>query len=300
MDSPLSSGTPSKETLASGSRLGHYEIKSRLGAGGMGEVYLAEDMRLGRRVAIKILPAETISDEHARKRLVREARAAATLDHPHICSVYEVGEANGRSFIAMQYIEGETLDLKLKQKPLELKDSLAIASQVADALAEAHTHGIIHRDVKPSNIIITARGQAKVMDFGLAKVMQESGRIDTEAETQTMLTAPDVILGTIPYMSPEQVKAEKLDARTDIFSFGVVLYEMLCGRHPFASEGAAATAAAILTREPSPVVRFSPAAPEELQRIVRKCLEKDRERRYQPMRDVATDLHNVQRDDALL
>src|SRR3989442_2272086 len=183
MDSPLSSGTPSKETLASGSRLGHYEIRSRLGAGGMGEVYLAEDMRLGRRVAIKILPAETISDEHARKRLVREARAAATLDHPHICSVYEVGEANGRSFIAMQYIEGETLDLKLKQKPLELKDSLAIASQVADALAEAHTHGIIHRDVKPSNIIITARGQAKVMDFGLAKVMQQSELVASEAET---------------------------------------------------------------------------------------------------------------------
>src|SRR6266542_3530717 len=203
-----------------------------LGAGGMGEVYLAEDTQLGRRVALKLLPTQTISDEHARKRLVREARASATLDHPNICSVYEVGEADGRSFIAMQFVEGETLDIRMKRKPFALSESLAIGTQVADALAEAHAHGIIHRDIKPSNIIIAARGQAKVMDFGLAKVVQESGRIGTEAETQTMLTAPDMILGTIPYMSPEQVKAEKLDARTDIFSFGVVLYEMLCGRQP--------------------------------------------------------------------
>ena len=266
----------------------------------MGEVYLAEDTQLGRRVAIKLLPPETLSDEQARRRLVREAQAAAKLDHPNICAIYEVGEEDGRSFIAMQYVEGETLDARMKRKPLDLAESLAISAQVADALAEAHAHGIMHRDIKPSNIIIAARGQAKVMDFGLAKVVQESGRIDTEAETQTMLTAPDMILGTVPYMSPEQVKGEKLDARTDIFSFGVVLYEMLCGRQPFASESAAATASAILTREPSPVVRFAPAAPEELQRIVRKGLEKDRERRYQTMRDVATDLHNLQWDHELL
>src|SRR3989454_8650121 len=294
MDSPLSSGTPSKETLASGSRLGHYEIKSRLGAGGMGEVYLAEDMRLGRRVAIKILPAETISDEHARKRLVREARAAATLDHPHICSVYEVGEANGRSFIAMQYIEGETLDLKLKQKPLELKESLAIASQIADALAEAHAHGIIHRDIKPSNIIITARGQAKVMDFGLARVI--AGAVESEAETQSLLTTPGTILGTVPYMSPEQVRDEVLDGRSDIFSFGVVLYEMLSGHQPFAAESPAATLSAILTRDPLPLARYSDGVPTELERIVRKCLGKDRERRYQTIRDVAIDLENVRRE----
>src|SRR5437870_5879041 len=264
-------------TISAGTRLGRYEIRAQIGEGGMGEVYLAEDTQLGRRVAIKLLPPETLSDEKARRRLVREAQAAAKLDHPNICAIYEVGEEDGRSFIAMQYVEGETLDARMKRKPLDLAESLAISAQVADALAEAHAHAIIHRDIKPSNIIIAARGQAKVMDFGLAKVVQESGRIDTEAETQTMLTAPDVILGTIPYMSPEQVKAEKLDARTDIFSFGVILYEMLCGRQPFASESAAATASAILTREPSPVVRFAPAAPEELQRIVRKCLEKDRE-----------------------
>src|SRR3989454_3493698 len=291
MDSPLSSGTPSKETLASGSRLGHYEIKSRLGAGGMGEVYLAEDMRLGRRVAIKILPAETISDEHARKRLVREARAAATLDHPHICSVYEVGEANGRSFIAMQYIEGETLDLKLKQKPLELKESLAIASQIADALAEAHAHGIIHRDIKPSNIIITARGQAKVMDFGLARVI--AGAVESEAETQSLLTTPGTIVGTMPYMSPEQVRGEVLDGRSDIFSFGVMLYEMLSARQPFASESAAATISAILTHEPPPLARYAREIPAELQNIISKALRKDREERFQVVKDMLIDLKNL-------
>src|SRR2546426_4778825 len=294
MDSPLSSGTPSKETLASGSRLGHYRILQKLGAGGMGEVYLARDTQLGRQVAIKILPAETISDEHARKRLVREARAAATLDHPHICSVYEVGEANGRSFIAMQYIEGETLDLKLKQKPLELKESLAIASQIADALAEAHAHGIIHRDIKPSNIMITSRGQAKVMDFGLARVI--AGAVESEAETQSLLTTPGTIMGTMPYMSPEQVRGEVLDGRSDIFSFGVVLYELLSGRQPFASSSAAATILAILNEEPPTLLRYAPDLPEALQRITRKCLEKDRERRYQTMRDVAIDLDNCRRE----
>ncbi len=274
--------------------ISHYRILQKLGAGGMGEVYLAEDTQLGRRVAIKLLPTETISDEHARKRLVREARAAAMLDHPNICSVYEVGEADGRSFIAMQYIEGETLDAKLKRKPLELKESLKIASQVADALAEAHAQGIIHRDIKPQNIMITARGQVKVMDFGLASVI--AGATDSAAETQSMLTTPGSVIGTVPYMSPEQVRGEVLDGRSDIFSFGVVFYEMLSGRQPFASESAAATASAILTHEPPPLARFAPDVPEELQRIVRKCLEKDRERRYQSARDLSIDLLNLQRD----
>jgi TolB-like protein/Tfp pilus assembly protein PilF/predicted Ser/Thr protein kinase len=273
--------------------ISHYRIIKQLGAGGMGEVYLAEDTQLGRPVAIKLLLAETISDEHAKKRLVREARAAATLDHPNICSVYEVGEADGRSFIAMQYIEGETLDARIKRQPLELKGSLHIASQVADALAEAHAHGIIHRDIKPSNIIITARGQAKVMDFGLAKAV---GAVESEAKTQSLLTTPGTVIGTVPYMSPEQLRGENLDARTDIFSFGVVLYEMLSGRQPFASESAAATASAILTHEPPPLARYALNVPDELQRIVRKCLEKDRERRCQTMRDVALDLENVLRE----
>ncbi|MGI9069590.1 MAG: protein kinase domain-containing protein [Pyrinomonadaceae bacterium] len=283
-------------TIAMGTKLGRYEIRSKIGEGGMGEVYLAEDTQLGRRVAIKLLPPQTTSDEHARKRLVREARAVATLDHPNICSVYEVGEADGRSFIAMQYIEGETLDTKLKRKSLDLKESLAIASQIADALAEAHTHGIIHRDIKPSNVIVTLRGQAKVMDFGLAKVIQQAQAIEREADTETLLSTPGAIMGTVPYMSPEQVRGESLDARSDIFSFGVVLYEMLSGQQPFASKSSAATASAVLTHEPPPLARYCANVPEELQRIVRKCLEKDRERRCQTMRDVALDLENVLRE----
>src|SRR5882724_12165377 len=281
-------------TIKPGTKLSRYEIRSKIGEGGMGEVYLAEDKQLGRRVAIKLLPPATISDEDARKRLVREARAAATLDHPNICSIYEVGEADGRSFIAMQYIEGETLDARLKGKPLELKQSLTLASQVADALAEAHAHGIIHRDIKPGNIMVISRGQAKVMDFGLARVI--AGAVESEAETQSMLSMPGMILGTIPYMSPEQVRGEVLDGRSDIFSFGVVLYEMLSGHQPFASGSAAATISAILNEEPPTLLRYAPHLPEELQRIARKCLEKDRERRYQTMRDVALDLDNSRRE----
>ncbi len=290
MSSDLPPGTP----------LGRYQIRSRLGKGGMGEVYLADDTQLGRLVAIKLLPPETTSDEHARKRLVREARALATLDHPNICSVYEVGEADCRSFIAMQYIEGETLDLRLKRKPVELKETLTIATHIADALTEAHTHGIIHRDIKPSNVIITSRGQAKVMDFGLAKVIQQAHAIESEAETEALLSTFGAILGTVPYMSPEQVRSEALDARSDIFSLGVVLYEMLSGRQPFARQSAASTVSAILTHEPPPLARYALNVPEELQRIVRKCLEKDRERRCQTMRDVALDLENVLRQNESL
>jgi TolB-like protein/cytochrome c-type biogenesis protein CcmH/NrfG len=282
--------------VAAGTRLGRYEIRSQIGAGGMGEVYLGEDTQLGRRVAIKLLPTEIVSDEQARKRLVREARAAATLDHPNICSIYEVGEEDGLSFIVMQYLEGETLDVRMKRKSLDLSESLSIATQVADALAEAHTHGIVHRDIKPQNIIITPRGQAKVMDFGLAKAMPPTGVVDTEANTRSLLTTPGVVLGTVPYMSPEQVRGERIDARSDIFSFGVVLYEMLSGRQPFANDSAAATASAILTHEPLPLARYCTDVPDELQRIVRKCLEKDRERRYQTMRDVAIDLDNCRRE----
>src|SRR5437667_1056730 len=281
-------------TIAAGIKLGRYEIRAQIGEGGMGEVYLAEDTQLGRRVAIKLLPPETLSDEKARRRLVREARAAAKLDHPNICAIHEVGEEDGRSFIAMQYVEGGTLDARIKSKPLELKESLTIAAQIADALAEAHSHGIVHRDIKPSNIMITSRGQAKVMDFGLARVI--AGAVESEAETQSLLTTPGTILGTMPYMSPEQVRGEVLDARSDIFSFGVVLYEMLSGRQPFASESAAATISAILNEEPPTLLRYAPDLPEELQRIARKCLEKDRERRYQTMRDVAIELDNCWRE----
>jgi serine/threonine protein kinase/TolB-like protein len=287
-------------TIAAGTILGRYDIRSKIGEGGMGEVYLAEDIKLHRRVAIKFLPADSIASEEANQRLLREAQAAARLDHPNICAVHEVGEENGRNFIVMPYVEGETLNVRMKRKPLGLSESLAIASQVADALAEAHQHGIVHRDIKPSNIIITPRGQAKVMDFGLAKWSGGSPanvlKLDGEASTQALLTSPGTVIGTVPYMSPEQVQGQPLDARTDIFSFGVVLYEMLTGQQLFVAESGAASISAILTKDPPPLNRYIQQSPDELQRIVRKCLEKDPARRYQTMRDVATDLDNYGRD----
>jgi formylglycine-generating enzyme required for sulfatase activity len=280
-------------SLAAGMRLGRYEIRSPLGAGGMAEVYLAEDLQLGRRVAIKVLPPETTSNEHARKRLIREARAAATLDHPHICPVYEVGEADGHRFIAMQYVPGETLDVRLTRTPLELKDALTIGSEVADALAEAHERGIIHRDIKPSNVMITPRGQAIVLDFGLAKLMQEREHGLDEAETASLLTGPGALMGTVPYMSPEQVRGDALDGRSDIFSLGVMLYEMLSGQRPFADKSSAAIASAILTREPQPLARFAPGIPAELERIVGKTLRKNPNERYQTAKDLLIDLRTL-------
>ncbi|MEK6323141.1 MAG: protein kinase [Acidobacteriota bacterium] len=274
----------------------HYRILHQLGAGGMGEVYLAEDTKLDRKVAIKFLPPESTADEHAKKRLVREAQAAAKLDHPNICSIYEIGEADGRSFIVMQYVEGETLANLIQRKPLDLRESLDIAVQIAGALAEAHSRGIVHRDIKPQNVMITARGQVKVLDFGLAKIVQQRSMVESKAETQSLLTEPGLIIGTVPYMSPEQIRGEVLDARTDIFSFGAVMYEVVTGRQPFSAESAAATILAILAKEPPALSRYVNNVPEELKRIVRKCLEKDRGRRYPAARDLAIDLENCSRE----
>ncbi|MFY9608028.1 MAG: protein kinase [Blastocatellia bacterium] len=276
--------------------ISHYRILQKLGAGGMGEVYLAEDTQLDRRVAIKFLRPESTADEQAKKRLVREARAAAKLDHPNICSIYEVAEEDGRSFIVMQYVEGETLASRMRNKPLELDECLGIAAQLSDALAEAHSHGIIHRDIKPANILLTARHQAKVMDFGLAKVVKERLLTDTTAETESLLTEPGAIIGTVPYMSPEQVRGEDLDARSDIFSFGAVLYEMITGHRPFAAESAAMTISAIVTREPAPLARYSNAVPRQLERIVNKALRKDRQERYQTARDLLIDLKSLKHE----
>lgn len=276
-----------------GQTVNHYRILQQLGMGGMGEVYLAEDTQLGRKVALKFLPADLVADEHAKKRLLREAQAAAKLDHENICSIYEVGEEDGRTFIVMQYVEGQTLASRIQREPMELKESLDIAVQVADALVEAHSHGIIHRDVKPKNIMLTARNQAKVMDFGLAKAVKERSALESEAETQSLLTEPGAIVGTVPYMSPEQVRGESLDARSDIFSFGAVLYEIVSGHQPFASQSPAATFSSILTRDPPPLARYSRETPPELERIVAKALRKDREERYQTVKDMALDLKEL-------
>lgn len=276
----------------------HYRIIKKLGAGGMGEVYLAEDTLLNRKVAIKFLPAESSNNVSAKLRLIREAKSAATLDHPNICAIHEVNEEGGRSFIVMQYVEGETLDCKIKTQSLDVSEVLTFGVQIADAIAEAHSRGIIHRDIKPQNIIITARGQAKVMDFGLAKEIRQTAPLDSEAKTVDVLTTPGMVVGTVPYMSPEQVRGEGADARSDIFSFGTLLYEMLSGRNPFTAENPASTISAILTKEPQPLARYAPNLSIELERIVRKCLEKNRERRYQTMRDLVIDLGNVRREDS--
>jgi eukaryotic-like serine/threonine-protein kinase len=273
-----------------------YRIINKLGSGGMGEVYLAEDTTLHRKVAIKFLPTQSAADERARKRLLREAQAAATLDHPNICSIYEVSHEADQSFIVMQYLEGETLCSKIHRGRLPLKESLGFAVQIADALAEAHAHGIIHRDIKPQNVMCTPRGEAKVMDFGLAKIASddEVGSA-SEANTKSLLTEPGSVMGTLIYMSPEQVKGEDLDVRSDLFSLGSLLYEMFTGKQPFASTNSAGTISAILTQHPAPLTRYSDV-PAELQRIVWKCLEKDRERRYSSARDLLVDLRNLKSD----
>jgi eukaryotic-like serine/threonine-protein kinase len=277
-----------------GSTVSKYRILAKLGRGGMGEVYLAEDEQLGRKVAIKFLPADVATDERAKQRQIREARTAATLDHPNICSIYEVGQDAEHSFIVLQYIEGETLAARLKSQLPDLPEALAIAAQVADALNEAHARGIIHRDIKPENIMLTARAQVKVLDFGLAKLMNDSG--DTGG-TATMLSVPGMVMGTVPYMSPEQVRGEELDCRSDIFSFGIVLYELLSGRRPFEAKSTAEIMSAILTANPPPIERPSPGHTDgAAERLIRKCLEKDPSLRYQTMGDLIPDLQQIRRD----
>ena len=276
-----------------GQTIGHYHLLRKLGAGGMGEVYLAQDASLGRKVAIKFLTHDSVANQQAKKRLIREAHAAATLDHPNVCTIHEVNEEGDHSFIVMQYLEGETLASRIRERPLDVSECLQIAAQVADALAEAHSYGIIHRDIKPQNIMLTARNQAKVMDFGLAKLVRVPQITESNEETESMLTGPGTVVGTLPYLSPEQARGEPIDARSDIFSLGVVIYEMLIGRHPFKSHTNAATMSMILTHEPPPLSRFLPEIPEELQRIVSKALCKDQERRYQVMRELQIDLSNL-------
>jgi len=284
-----------ESTFLIGQTISHYRIVEKLGGGGMGVVYLAEDTRLDRKVAIKFLPAEVATDERAKQRLLREAKTAATLDHPNICAIYEVGEEDSHSFIVLQYIEGETLAARLKRHLPDLREALAIATQVADALNEAHGRGIIHRDIKPENIMLTTRNQVKVLDFGLAKVVRDSSVMG--ADTASMLSIPGMVMGTVPYMSPEQVRGEELDCRSDIFSFGTVLYELLSGRRPFEAKSSAEVISAILTTEPPPISRTSLGDSDSgEEQLIRKCLEKNAALRYQTMGDLIPDLQQIRRE----
>jgi serine/threonine protein kinase/Flp pilus assembly protein TadD len=276
--------------------ISHYRIVSRLGAGGMGEVYLAEDLTLDRKVAIKVLPADVAADAERKRRFVREAKAASALSHPNICVIHEVGETEGgQLFIVMEHVEGETLQRKIGQRPLETGELVRIALQAADAMEAAHAKGITHRDLKPSNLIVTARGQLKVLDFGLAKVASPPASGGTDQLTASK-TDPAVVMGTVQYMSPEQALGRDVDPRSDVFSLGVVLYEMATGRLPFAGVTTTQTIEQIAHAQPEAIGRFNYDLPGEFERIVRKCLEKDRERRYQSARDLMVDLQNLQRD----
>jgi two-component system LytT family response regulator len=277
--------------------LAHYRILSLLGKGGMGEVFLAEDTRLHRKVALKVLLPEVAEDTEKLARFVQEARAASALSHPNAAHIYEIGEANGRHFLAMEYIEGQTLETKLSAEPLPIADLVAIAAQVADALDAAHARGIVHRDIKPANLMIDPRGHVKVLDFGLAKILPVSGtEIPSSSQLATQfLTSGGVVLGTVSYMSPEQALGRDVDHRTDLFSLGVVLYQMASGKLPFAGSSAQETLARILQSPPDALARLNYELPEEFERIVKKCLEKDRERRYQSARELLVDLRNLER-----
>src|SRR5262245_34464090 len=276
------------------SRIGEYPVLARLGAGGMGEVFLAEDERLTRKVAIKRLLPASASDTHACRRLLTEARAAARLDHPNICAIYEVGEDAGAPFIVMPVVDGQTLAARLMSGPLPIADAVSIAAQVADALAAAHAQGILHRDIKPPNLMIDTRGQVRVMDFGVARI-EETDEDRASTRTVSHLTAPGTTVGTVAYMSPEQARGERVDARSDLFNLGVVLYEMVGGCRPFDRRSMADGLTAVLTEEPSPIARVRPEAPSELQRIISKALRKPRDERYQSAADLHVDLRNLLR-----
>src|SRR5499427_6038125 len=285
--------------LASGTKLGPYEVQSPLGAGGMGEVYRAKDTRLERTVAVKILPAHLSADPVRKQRFEREAKTISSLNHPHICVLYDVGHQDGTDYLVMECVEGETLAKRLEKGPLPLEQVLKYGAQIADALDKAHRSGIVHRDLKPGNIILTAIG-AKLLDFGLAKPVSPlaSGMTLTADTPRAAMTEEGTIVGTFQYMSPEQVEGKELDGRSDIFSLGAVLYEMVTGQRAFEGKSQLSVASAILEKEPSPITTMKPMTPLALDHVIRKCLAKLPDDRWQSASDIASELKWITESDA--
>src|SRR2546425_1547048 len=291
-------------TLAAGTKLGRYEIRSLLGAGGMGEVYLAEDTQLHRKVALKTLPADLASNQDRMRRCEQEATAAAALNHPNIAHIYEIGESDGAHFIAMEFVDGFTLRQLIHESQTDLSKLLRFLQHAAEGLAKAHAAGIVHRDLKPDNIMVTREGHAKILDFGLAKLVepQQSSQASVASELATAIlqqhSTPGVVLGTVGYMSPEQAqgKVNEIDHRSDVFSFGCILYEALTRRKAFKGTDAIDSLNKIIREQPTPITNFNPDVPYDLQRIVRRCLAKDPEERYQTIKDVAIEIKEVRRE----